>query len=55
MSASTEPTTDQQISPGCDQADGVRWVISTPGTDEWACRHCGTEWTVTVAVPQVTR
>jgi len=34
--------------PGCDQINGVYWVTSTPGTDTWACRHCGTEWTITV-------
>jgi ribosomal protein L37AE/L43A len=46
MSASTEPT--NEVCLGCDQVDGVRWVTSTPETDVWACRHCGTEWTITV-------
>jgi len=37
--------------PGCDQADGVSWVDSTPDTDTWACQHCGAEWTITVCAP----
>jgi len=34
----------------CDQAEGPYWVDSTPDTDTWACRHCATEWTITVTV-----
>ena len=37
--------------PGCDQAEGVYWVTSTPDSDTWACRPCGTEWTITVYTP----
>lgn len=44
-------TTHADPCPGCDQADGTYWVASTSDTDEWACRHCGTEWTVTVHIP----
>ncbi len=39
--------------PGCDQADGTYWVTSTPDSDTWACRPCGTEWTITVHIPGV--
>lgn len=41
-------TTYDELCPGCDQADGAYWTGSTPDTDEWACRHCGTEWTIIV-------
>ena len=45
-------TTHAELCPGCDQVDGIRWVTSTPDTDTWACRHCGTEWTITVSGPR---
>jgi hypothetical protein len=35
-------TTYDEPCPGCDQSDGAYWVTSTPDTDAWACRHCGT-------------
>lgn len=37
--------------PGCNQADGTYWLTSTPESELWACRHCGTEWTITVHLP----
>jgi hypothetical protein len=43
-------TTRTDPCPGCDQTDGTYWVDSNPGSDTWACRHCGTEWTITVHV-----
>lgn len=46
--APTIITTDDQPCPGCDHADGVYWIDSTPDSDTWACRHCATEWTITV-------
>lgn len=49
----TQTTTHDERCPGCDQADGARWVTSTPDTDTWACQHCGTEWTTTVYIPGV--
>jgi hypothetical protein len=55
MSASTEPTTDHQVCLGCDQPDGARWVTSTPETDLWCCRYCGTEWTIVVCAPAGSR
>ena len=48
----TTATTYDELCPGCDQADGIYWVASTPDTDDWACRHCATEWTITVSVPR---
>ena len=44
-------TTHTDPCPGCDYPDGTYWVTSTPETDTWACRHCGTEWTITVCAP----
>jgi hypothetical protein len=44
-------TTYDELCPGCDQADGTYWVDSDPGSDTWACRCCGTEWTITVHIP----
>jgi hypothetical protein len=44
-------TTHDELCVGCDQADGVYWVTSTPDSDSWACRHCGAEWTITVGIP----
>lgn len=46
-------TTRTDPCPSCDQTDCTYWVDSTPDTDTWACRHCGTEWTITVHVPGV--
>lgn len=46
-------TTHTDPCPDCDQANRIYWVTSTPGTDTWACRRCGTEWTITVHVPGV--
>jgi hypothetical protein len=48
-------TTPAELCPGCYQTDGARWVTSTPDTDVWSCQHCGTEWTITVELPQVAR
>ena len=48
-------TTHVDPCPACDQADGVYWVGSVEDSDTWACRPCGTEWTITVDVPQVSR
>lgn len=48
-------TTRTDPCPGCDEADEIRWVASTPETDEWSCRGCGTEWTIAVELPQVPR
>jgi len=47
----TQTTTTDEPCPGCDSANGTFWVTSTPDTDAWACQHCTTEWTITVAVP----
>ena len=44
-------TTHADPCPSCDQDDRVYWVDSTLGSDTWACRHCGTEWTIPVHVP----
>ncbi len=44
----TTSTTTHQPYPGCDQAQGIHWTGSTPTTDPWTCRDCGTEWTITV-------
>lgn len=44
-------TTHDEPCPGCAQTDGTYWVTSSPDTDTWACRHCGTEWTITVHTP----
>lgn len=52
--AATTTTTHQEPCPACDQPDGTYWVDSTPDTDTWACRHCGTQWTITVRVPGMT-
>jgi hypothetical protein len=46
MTAITGPTTE--LCPGCDPAGCIYWTSSTPTTDSWACRDCGTEWTITV-------
>ena len=51
MTTHTITTTHDDLCPGCDQADGTYWVDSALDTDVWACRHCGTEWTITVHVP----
>lgn len=57
MSTTTTPasTTHREHCPGCHQADGVHWVTSTPDTDTWTCRHCSTEWTITVDTSEVPR
>lgn len=56
MTTHVTPTTAyDELCPGCDQADGTSWVTSTPATDTWSCRHCGTEWTITVDLPHVVR
>ena len=47
----TTATTHADPCPSCDQTNGVHWTASTPDTDTWACRHCGTDWTVTVSAP----
>lgn len=44
-------TTHDEPCPGCDQANDTHWVTSTPDTDTWACRHCDTEWTITLSAP----
>jgi hypothetical protein len=44
-------TTHTEACPGCNQTDGVGWATSTQDTDTWACRECGTEWTITVWTP----
>ncbi|MGH7746136.1 MAG: hypothetical protein ACREQ5_15400, partial [Candidatus Dormibacteria bacterium] len=49
----TATTAYDEPCPGCGQVDGTSWVTSTPVTDAWACRHCGTEWTITVHTPGV--
>ncbi|MGH7749844.1 MAG: hypothetical protein ACREQ5_34520 [Candidatus Dormibacteria bacterium] len=46
-------TTHDQPCPGCDQTDGTYRVTSTPNSDTWACRHCGTGWLITVDIPGV--
>ena len=46
-------TTHADPCPGCDRTDRTYWVASTPDSDTWACRECGTEWTITVHVPGV--
>ncbi|HEX5145344.1 MAG TPA: hypothetical protein VFW21_15880 [Mycobacterium sp.] len=51
MTIQATTTIDNDPCPSCDQTAGVRWVTSTPDTDTWACRHCGTEWTIPVHVP----
>lgn len=51
----TTATAYDEPCPGCDQTDGVYWVTSTPDTDSWSCRDCGTERTITVELPQVVR
>jgi len=53
MTTQTTTTTHADPCPACDQADGVYWVGSVEDSDTWACRYCGTEWTITVDVPQV--
>jgi hypothetical protein len=45
-------TTYDELGPGCDQADRIGWMDSTPDTDVWSGRDCGTEWTITVHVSQ---
>lgn len=47
-------TTRTDPCPTCTDTD-VHWVGSTPGTDTWACRACGTEWAITLDTPEVTR
>jgi transposase-like protein len=44
-------TTADELCPGCDTGEGVRWTGSTPDTDSWVCNSCGHEWTIAVAVP----
>lgn len=41
-------TTHHEPCLDCHRSDGVRWVTSTPDTDTWTCRHCGTERTITI-------
>lgn len=53
MTTRTTTTTHDDPCPDCDQTDSTYWVSSTPDTDTWACRHCGTEWTITVESPRV--
>lgn len=48
----TQTTTHDELCPGCDQGDSVYWLGSIPDLDSWACRHCGTEWTIAVDVPR---
>jgi ribosomal protein L37AE/L43A len=55
MTTHVDTTTHAEPCPGCDQADGTHWVDSTPDTDTWACRHCGTEWTIAVHIPSGSR
>jgi hypothetical protein len=42
---------DTDPCPCCGRAEGARWVASTPDTATGSCRHCGTEWTITVDIP----
>lgn len=44
-------STDEQCLT-CEAAKDIRWTTSTPSTDTWTCRSCGTEWTITVDAPQ---
>jgi hypothetical protein len=46
MTASTSPATE--LCAGCGLAWCIYWTGSAPTTDSWACRDCGTEWTITV-------
>jgi transposase-like protein len=48
-------TTNPDPCPRCDRSSSIRWVSSTPGADTWACRDCGTEWTITVEQPAQVR
>lgn len=41
-------STTTELCPGCEATHWVSWTGSTPTTDSWACRDCGTEWTITV-------
>ena len=45
-------TTSDERCPGCGQSDGLRWVDRPPDANSFTCRHCGTEWTITVSSPQ---
>lgn len=47
-------TTRTDPSPTCRTTD-IDWVDSTPDSDTWACRACGTEWAITIHTPEVAR
>jgi ribosomal protein L37AE/L43A len=55
FTATTSPTDeqddDQEPCPGCHQPGTLRWTGSSPSTDTWRCRGCGTTRTITVELP----